>query len=218
MSEESRLTSEQTTSEQTTSPLPPPSLNLSAAGGSMGLGFGLSLGLAPLNFSTYHYKAIPEKVQDPEYQHKVATQLEKSRNLAEELRQEIREDDGIEPGSTPTLGNSGVRIVIKSPRAPQMSSGSTSSNEGGGGGGGGGGGASSSFAPPLLTSMKKTLSFGHIETAEIVKIKPEDEHKGEGHHSPTIFQGFIESERKRTKIESLTPSPSDSLVSSPIPK
>lgn len=71
MSEESRLTSEQT------SPLPPPSLNLSAAGGSMGLGFGLSLGLAPLNFSTYHYKAIPEKVQDPEYQHKVATLLEK---------------------------------------------------------------------------------------------------------------------------------------------
>jgi hypothetical protein len=208
MSEESRLTS-----EQTTSPLPPPPLNLSGAGGSMGLGFGLSLGLAPLNFSTYHYKAIPEKVQDPEYQHKVATLLEKSRNLAEELRQEIREDDGIEPGSTPTLGNSGVRIVIKSSRAPQMSSGSTSSNEGGGGGG-----ASGGFAPPLLSSMKKTLSFGHIETAEIVKIKPEDEHKGEGHHSPTIFQGFVESEHKRTKIESLTPSPSDSLVSSPIPK
>lgn len=204
MSEESRLTSEQTAS----SPLPPPPLNLSAAGGSMGLGFGLSLGLAPLNFSTYHYKEIPERVQDPGYQHKVATQLEKSRNLAEELRQEIREDDGIEPGSTPTLGNSGVRIVIKSTRAPQMSSGSTSSNEEGGGGGGGS--ASGGFAPPLLSSMKKTLSFGHIETAEIVKIKPEDEHKGEGHHSPTIFQGFVESERKRTKIESLTPSPSDS--------
>ena len=184
MSEESRLTSEQTAS----SPLPPPPLNLSAAGGSMGLGFGLSLGLAPLNFSTYHYKEIPERVQDPGYQHKVATQLEKSRNLAEELRQEIREDNGIEPGSTPTLGNSGVRIVIKSTRAPQMSSGSTSSNEEGGGGGGEGGGggggggsasASGGFAPPLLSSMKKTLSFGHIETAEIVKINPEDEHKGE---------------------------------------
>jgi hypothetical protein len=164
----------------------------------------------PLNFS-FLTKPIEEKAQTLAWQEKSLRKLSESKAIADELRKEIREEDGIEPGSTPTLGNSGERIIIKS----------NAQGGGGGVGGGGGGGCStdsSGFALPLLSSIKKTLSFGHIETAEIVKIKPEDEHKGEGHNSPTVFQGFFGNERNIKKIESLTPSPSDSLVSSPIPK
>ena len=148
--------------------------------------------------------------------------------IAMALREEIREENGIEPGSTPTIGNSGERIVIKSPRVRQRSA---SSFEGGGGGGDylneippeiatGLNATASSSAPPSVSSIRKTLSFGHLEIKKIVNITEADHHKGEGHHSPTVFDGFCKSEAKMIKIESLSPSPASSpmpVMSSPKP-
>jgi hypothetical protein len=203
---------------------PPPPLNLSGGGGTFVPGHGLSLGLQPLNLS-YTCLSIEEKVQTDRYKKKVESELAESGAIAMALREEIREENGIEPGSTPTIGNSGERIVIKSPRARQMSA---SSFEGGGGGGeylnelppeivteaSASSSASSSIsAPPSVSSIKKTLSFGHLEIKKIIKITEDDHHKGEGHHSPTVFEGFCKSEAKRIKIESLSPSP----ASSPMP-
>lgn len=202
--------------------VPPPPLNLSS-GGTRGQGFGLNLGLKPLDLS-YTCLPIEEKVKTERYKNKSESKLAESSAVAMALRNEIREEEGIEPGSTPTLGNSGERIVIKSARTPQISA---SSIEGGGGGGeylnelppatacaitGSNIGASSS-APPSVGSMKKTLSFGHLEIKKIIKITEDDHHKGEGHHSPTVFEGFCRSKPKKIKIESLSPSP----ASSPLP-
>lgn len=210
-----------------TDPLaPPPPLNLSS-GGILEKGFGLSLGLKPLNLS-YTCLSIEEKVQTDRYKKKVESELAESSAIAMALREEIREENGIEPGSTPTIGNSGERIVIKSPRARQMSA---SSFEGGGGGGDylneippeiatGLNATASSSAPPSVGSIRKTLSFGHLEIKKIIKITEDDHHKGEGHQSPTVFEGFCKSEPKRIKIESLSPSPSSSpmpIMSSPKP-
>jgi len=208
---------------------PPPSLDLSSGAETFVPGHGLSLGLKPLNLS-YTCLSIEEKVQTDRYKKKVESELAESGAVAMALREEIREENGIEPGSTPTLGNSGERIVIKSPRAPQMS---TNSFEGGGGGGGGGeylneilpkietglNASSSISAPPSVGHIRKTLSFGHLEIKKIIKITEDDHHKGEGHHSPTVFEGFCKSEPKRIKIESLSPSPSTSpLPVMPSPK
>jgi hypothetical protein len=207
--------------------VPPPPLNLSS-GGTRGQGFGLNLGLKPLDLS-YTCLPIEEKVKTERYKNKSESKLAESSAVAMALRNEIREEEGIEPGSTPTIGNSGERIVIKSARTPQISA---SSIEGGGASAStseyinelppatakacattGSNIAASSSAPPSVGSMKKTLSFGHLEIKKIIKITEDDHHKGEGHHSPTVFEGFCNSKPKKIKIESLSPSP----ASSPIP-
>jgi len=116
--------------------------------------------------------------------------------IADELRDQIRKEDGIEPGSTPTVGNSGESKIIKS------SNDLLSMCGGGGGGAVGEGGANGG-------EMKKSLSFGHVEITEIVKITKEDEHKNEGHNSPTVFNGFIEKEKIKINFNPLPASDSE---------
>jgi hypothetical protein len=71
--------------------------------------------------------------------------------------------------------------------------------------GGGGGGAVGANGG----EMKKSLSFGHVEITEIVKITKEDEHKNEGHNSPTVFNGFIEKEKIKINFNPLPASDSE---------
>ena len=70
--------------------VPPPPLNLSS-GGTRGQGFGLSLGLHPLDLS-YTCLPIEEKVKTERYKNKSESKLAESSAVAMALRNEIREE------------------------------------------------------------------------------------------------------------------------------
>lgn len=67
----------------------------------------------PLNLSFLHL-SIKQKIILPDYILNVEKATAEKRLAAIELRNEIRKEDGIEPGFTPTVGNSGQSIKIKS--------------------------------------------------------------------------------------------------------
>jgi hypothetical protein len=67
----------------------------------------------PLNLSAC-LLTIEQKILLPNHIYKVEKETEEKRLAAIELRNEIRKEDGIEPGFTPTVGNSGESIKIKS--------------------------------------------------------------------------------------------------------
>jgi hypothetical protein len=57
---------------------------------------------------------IEQRIILPNHICKVEKETEERRLAAIELRNEVRKEDGIEPGFTPTIGNSGESIKIKS--------------------------------------------------------------------------------------------------------
>jgi uncharacterized protein (UPF0254 family) len=74
----------------------------------------LNFALPPaLNFSSL-YLTIEQKVILPDHLQKVEKAYEEKRLIANSLREEVRQDIGIAGGSTPTVGNSGESIKIKS--------------------------------------------------------------------------------------------------------
>lgn len=70
-------------------------------------------GPPPLNLSSC-LLTIEQKIILPNYIYKVEKETEERRLAAIELRNEVRKEDGIEAGFTPTVGNSGESIKIKS--------------------------------------------------------------------------------------------------------
>jgi len=70
-------------------------------------------GLPHLNLSSC-FLSVKQKVILPDHILNVEKKTEEKRLVAIELRNEIRKEDGIEPGFTPTVGNSGESIKIKS--------------------------------------------------------------------------------------------------------
>jgi hypothetical protein len=100
------------------------------------------LNLRPLSLNlTFCYLTVEQKVILPDYVLKVEKQMDEKREIAISLRNEVRKDIGLSPGSTPIIGNSGESIKIKS-RSGSLEN---------------------------ITGLKKNVSFKEVSIDELTK-------------------------------------------------